>query len=106
MARKNYNALRARMTPEQRTQSEAMARETMAELLLSEVRREAGLTQEDLAAAMGVKQPALSKLESQDDMRISTLRRLVHALGGELEIVAHLPQGDIRISQFAETAKS
>ena len=37
-----------------------------------------------------------------DDMHVSTLRRIVSALGGELEIVAHLPAGDIRISQFEE----
>jgi transcriptional regulator with XRE-family HTH domain len=93
------------MTAEQRTRAETMATKMMAEMLLSEVRKEAGLTQEDLAAAMGIKQPALSKLESQDDMQISTLRRLIHALGGELEIVAHLPRGDIRICQFPETLK-
>ena len=51
---------------------------------------------------MGIKQPSLSKLESQEDMQISTLQRLVHALGGELELVAHMPAGDIRIRQFGE----
>ena len=102
MARKSYNTLRDRMTPEQRSRAEAKSKEMMAEMLLSEIRREAGLTQEDLAAAMGVRQPTLSKLEARDDMQISTLRRLIHALGGELEIVAHLPRGDIRISQFAD----
>lgn len=37
---------------------------------------------------MGVSQSALSQFESLDDMQISTLRRLVNALGGELDIVA------------------
>ena len=62
------------------------------------------LTQEDLAAALDIKQPSLSKLESQNDMQISTLRRVIHALGGSLELVAHLPGGDIRISQFKEAS--
>jgi len=35
-------------------------------------------------------------------MQISTLRRTIRALGGELELVAHLPQGDIRIRQLEE----
>jgi len=72
-------------------------------VLSPELRREIGLTQEDLAAAMNIKQPSLSKLESQDDMQISTLQRLVCALGGELELIAHMPGGDIRIRQFAQT---
>lgn len=49
---------------------------------------------------MGIKQPTLSKLESQDDIQISTLQRLIHALGGQLELIAHMPGGDIKISQF------
>jgi transcriptional regulator with XRE-family HTH domain len=76
----------------------------MAEMLLAEIRKSMGLTQEDLAAALGITQPSLSKLENQDDMQITTLRRLVQALGGELEIIAHLPRGDIRISQFKEAS--
>jgi len=99
-----YAKLRGRMSPEQLARSEMQAREMMAEMLLAEIRKEVGLTQEDLASTMGIKQPSLSKLESQDDMQISTLQRLIRALGGELELVAHLPGGDIRIRQFAETA--
>jgi len=99
-----YAKLRGRMSPEQLARSEMQAREMMAEMLLAEIRKEVGLTQEDLASTMGIKQPSLSKLESQDDMQISTLQRLIRALGGELELMAHLPGGDIRIRQFAETA--
>jgi transcriptional regulator with XRE-family HTH domain len=69
-------------------------------MLLAQIRKSVGLTQEDLAAQLGIKQPTLSKLESQDDMQISTLQRLIRALGGELELIAHLPGGDIRIRQF------
>jgi len=98
-----YEQLRSRMSPGQRARSEMRAKEMMTEMLLAEIRKEVGLTQEDLASAMGIKQPSLSKLESQEDMQISTLQRLVHALGGELELVAHMPGGDIRIRQFAET---
>ena len=98
-----YEKLRGRMSREQLAKSEMQAREMMAEMLLAEIRKEVGLTQEDLAAAMDIKQPSLSKLESQDDMQISTLQRLVRALGGELELIAHMPGGDIRIRQFAQT---
>jgi len=99
----SYEKLRGRMSRKRLEKSRMKAREMMADMLLAEIRREVGLTQEDLAAAMNIKQPSLSKLESQDDMQISTLQRLVHALGGELELVAHMPGGDIRIRQFAQT---
>lgn len=71
-------------------------------MLLSEIRHEAGLSQEALAQTLGIRQPSLSKLESQDDMQISTLRRIIRALGGELELIAHLPGVDIRIRQLQD----
>lgn len=90
------------MSAESRARAQGRAKEMMAEMLLAEVRKAVGLTQADLAASLGIKQPTLSRLESQDDMQISTLRRLVKALGGELEIIAHLPGGNIRLSQFKD----
>ena len=72
-----------------------------AELLLAEIRQSVGLTQAELAARLGIQQPTLSKLESQNDIQVSTLRRLIRALGGELELIAQLPVGDIRIGQFS-----
>lgn len=100
MGHHKFEELRKQMTPESRARAHAKAQEMMAEMLLAEIRKEAGFTQEDLAEKIGVKQPTLSKLESQDDMQISTLRRLVQALGGQLELIVHMPGGDIRISQF------
>lgn len=103
MAR-NFKELEANMRPESLARAKARAKEMMAEMLLAEIRRAVGLTQEQVAASPGIKQPSLSRLESQDDMQISTLRRLVAALGGELEIIAHLPGGAIRITQFQDAA--
>lgn len=103
MAR-NFRELEEKMTPESRTRADARAREMMAEMLLAEIRRFMDLTQEDLAGALGITQPTLSKMENQDDMQISTLRRLIEALGGQLEIIAHLPRGDIRIRQFKDAS--
>ena len=103
MAR-NFKELEASMRPESLARAKARAKEEMAEMLLSEIRREVGLTQEELAASLGIKQPSLSRLESQEDMQISTLRRVIAALGGELEIIAHLPGGAIRITQFHDAA--
>ena len=32
------------------------------------------------------------------------LSRIIEALGGELELIAHLPRGDVRLSQFRRGA--
>jgi transcriptional regulator with XRE-family HTH domain len=101
MARK-FNELRDQMSPKRQKRSETIAREMMADLLLAEIRKQAGLTQIDLAKRLGVTQPTLSKLESQQDMQISTLRRIVEALEGELELTVKLPGGKrVSISQFS-----
>ena len=73
MAR-NFKELEAKMKPESLARAKARAKEMMAEMLLAEIRQAAGLTQEELAASLGIKQPTLSRLESQDDMQISTPR--------------------------------
>jgi transcriptional regulator with XRE-family HTH domain len=101
MPHTSIQKLRERMTQDARKRATLKAREMMAEMLISEIRKEVGFTQEQVAELLGIRQPSLSKLESQDDMQISTLRKIVNALGGELEIIAHMPTGDIRIRQFA-----
>jgi hypothetical protein len=59
---------------------------------------------QELARALNVDQSAVSKLEHRTDMYVSTLRRCIAAMGGELEIRATFPQGTVRIDQFERTA--
>jgi transcriptional regulator with XRE-family HTH domain len=100
--RNKWDTIMKQMPAERRAGIERGVREDLSDMLLSEIRRLAGLTQEQLAASLGVKQPTLSQLESQDDMQISTLRRIIEALGGELEIIATLPTGRVTLRQFKE----
>ena len=58
---------------------------------LRQLREVAGKVQADIAAALKIKQPSVSKIERQADMYLSTLRSYVKAIGGELELVVHLP---------------
>lgn len=76
--------------------------ELLGELLLSEVRHLTGKSQRQVAQTLGIKQPSFSKLERQRDMQISTLQKIVHALGGELEVLAKFPKGTIKIEQFQD----
>src|ERR1700675_123813 len=98
---KSFDDLVKRVTTK-KTQAKAArrAQELLGELLLSEVRQLAGKSQKEVAETLGMKQPSLSKLEKQNDMQISTLRKIVKALGGELEVLARFPKGTFRIDQF------
>jgi len=80
-------------------------RELLGELLIKEIRKLAGKSQRELARELGIKQPSLSKLEKQSDMQISTLQRIVKALGGELEVVARFPKGYVKIDQFDKSGR-
>lgn len=73
-----------------------------AEMRLRELRNARDLSQSDLADALQTDQGNVSRLEQQADMYVSTLRRYIAALGGTLEIVAHFPDRDVRITQFRE----
>ena len=61
------------------------------QLTLQQLRRELNLTQDHMADLLDVKQGHISKIEKRSDMRISTLRDYIEALGGELELVARIP---------------
>jgi DNA-binding XRE family transcriptional regulator len=58
---------------------------------LRELRKVVGKAQADIAAALKIKQPSVSKIEKQTDMYLSTLRSYVEAIGGELDLVVRLP---------------
>lgn len=61
---------------------------------LAELRRNRGLTQAEVGARMGISQSDVSKLERRTDVRVSTLRDYLGALGLTLHISAGEP-GDV-----------
>ena len=99
---RKFQSLREKLTPSQRERSKARVNELQAEMLLSELRKYAGRTQEVLAKELGVTQPCLSKMEKQSDMQIGTLGRIVTSLGGRLEVIARMPGGDVVLTQFTQ----
>src|SRR5919109_3011117 len=101
---KNVKDLQAKMSPESRARSEAKAERLIEEMALDELRAARALTQEHLSMLLGVKQSAVSKLERRADMYVSTLRHFIEAMGGQLEIRAVFPEGDVRITQFQALA--
>jgi len=83
----------AELPPERRERVDARYRELKQEVEgLRELREIAGKAQLDVAAALHIKQPSVSKIEKQTDMYLSTLRGYVEAIGGRLELVVKLPK--------------
>ena len=73
----------------------------LEELTLSAIREARRHSQVELAGKLGIQQPAVSKIERQTDLYLSTLRSYITAVGGELEIVARFPdRPPVRITQF------
>ncbi|HEX6040413.1 XRE family transcriptional regulator [Longimicrobium sp.] len=96
MARK-FKELVADWSPERVAAVEERTRELLREMPISELRQARNVTQEALAASLGTSQASVSKLERRNDMYLSSLRRMVRAMGGDLEITARFPDGDIRL---------
>lgn len=90
-----WSELEATLPPEARARIDARFRETMSRLRLSDIREAVGHTQVELAAQLKLGQASVSKIESAADMYLSTLRRYIEALGGELVVSASFPEGTV-----------
>ena len=97
-----WRDLKSRMSPEAQARVDARVRETLASMPLAEIRKALGMTQVEMASSLAIAQGSVSKMENQADMYLSTLRKYVHALGGELHLTAEFPDG--RRVEIAELA--
>ena len=100
---RNYNELRAKMSPESRARAAEKTKALTKDMALDELRAARNMTQEHLARTLGVQQAAISRMERRADVYVSTLADFIKAMGGELEIRAVFPEGAVRITQFQET---
>ena len=71
-------------TSEQEAAIAEEVRMLLRENALAQLRRRREITQQELAAALGVSQVNISRIEHEDEPQLSTMRRFVEALGGEL----------------------
>ena len=90
---KKWNNLKKKMSREAQARIDARVKETLASMPLAEIRKAIGLTQAQLAETLDMGQGSVSKIENATDMYLSTLRRFVSALGGDLVIKASFPKG-------------
>jgi len=93
------------MSRESQERSHAHALRLKAEMALDELRTARELTQEQLASILGVRQATISKMERRTDMYLSTLRGIIKAMGGVLEIRAVFPSGSVIVNQFRKVRR-
>ena len=105
---RSLNDFIAELSPERQAEIEARYQVLKQEVEgLREVRQIAGKAQEDIAAALKIKQPSVSKIEKQADMYLSTLRSYVEAIGGKLELTVKLPgRPALRLQRLGDVAVS
>jgi len=100
---KKHAELRAKMPPRAKDFSEKLYRQDRAEMALAELREPLQLTQTALAASLKVSQEAVSRLERRPGLLVSTLRHLIEAIGGELQMRAVLPDGTVKLKNLGES---
>ena len=83
-----------RLPAERQARVKARAKQIIAEeLALRELRKLRQVTQEEVARRLGGRQVYISRLERRADMKLSTLKNYVEAIGGELQLVVTFPEG-------------
>src|SRR5438034_9418333 len=88
----NVNDKIKKLSPAQRKKVEARAAELIAEeMTLQQLRKARKLTQVRVAKELGVTQDSVSRMEKRSDLLLSTLRKTVEAMGGNLSLVAEFP---------------
>lgn len=91
---RTLDQLIANESPEVVNRAKEQADAMLLELRLSEVRRLVEMTQAEMAEAIGVKQPTIAGMEkSGQDLRLSSLKRYVEAIGGKIRVDIELPDG-------------
>jgi predicted XRE-type DNA-binding protein len=100
--RHRFSELVAKMPAERQVRIDQMTQELREEMDLAQLRTARQLSQAALGEILHVEQPAVAKLEKRTDMYVSTLRRFIEAMGGELEIVARFPDHAVRIRSFGD----
>jgi DNA-binding XRE family transcriptional regulator len=98
MARTKFSELRKEVDARSGSDERLAAKraETLEEIRLYELRHREAISQAELAGRLEVTQSAISKLESSDDVRVSTLRQYLEAIGARLELVAVFDDDDSR----------
>ena len=101
----SLDEMMAELPPERRRIEERAAELIAEEMTLCELRKALQLTQASVARELGISQDAISRLERRSDLLLSTLRRTVEAMGGNLTLIARFPdRPPVELSGIADRA--
>jgi regulator of protease activity HflC (stomatin/prohibitin superfamily) len=98
----NWNSLKHKSSMEERDAVHREARAELQRIGFGKLRQARKQTQVAVAEKLKMQQGAVSRLEKQTDLLLSTLGGYVGALGGRLELRAVFPDGDFVIDTLAE----
>ena len=90
---KKWDNLKNRMSRGAQSRVNSRVSETLASMPLAEIRKAIGMTQQELSKSLETGQGSVSKIEHAADMYLTTLRKYIEALGGELVLKASFPNG-------------
>ncbi|NOT40102.1 MAG: XRE family transcriptional regulator [Alphaproteobacteria bacterium] len=98
--------IKATLSPAQRARIRARVDQMAAEeMSLAQLRKARAMTQTALARKLGKTQALVSRIESAGDLYLSTMRKQIEALGGDLDIRAVFPDmAPVSIGGFKEMA--
>lgn len=99
---KPFKTLRQKMSKKAQKAATAKTQQMLKEMPLQELRQALHMSQERMAELLSTKQANISRIERRTDMYISTLRSYIEAMGGQLDIIARFPDGEVHINQFEE----
>ena len=97
---KSFNILTNKLSDGSKARIQERVKTALGDMPLAELRQARKFTQQQIAQSLKIKQASVSKMESQTDMYISTIRKYIEAMGGELEIIAKFPEGSIKVDNF------
>lgn len=100
---KTLDDLRKELSPAQRKRVDARTAQIIAEeLTLQGLRKAQHKTQNQVAKTLGMSQDQISRLEQRSDLLLSTLRKFIEGMGGQLSLVAEFPDREpVRLSGLA-----
>ncbi len=100
----DVNEIIRKLSPAERRKVQNRAADIIAEeMSLRDLRKARKLTQARLAKTLGITQDSVSRLEKRSDLLISTLRKTVKAMGGDVRIVAEFPdRSPVVLSELSE----
>jgi DNA-binding XRE family transcriptional regulator len=97
-----WKDIRRTLSDEQEADIKLRVATELEKLPLAEIRKARQMTQNRLAELLQVNQGAISKLEKRSDMYLSTLRSYIEAMGGNLEIRAVFPNGEVILEHLGD----